>query len=272
MTTSPPRLCALAVLVASLFALPTASAQDATLDRAKQMIADQKGKGRGAFELLAPLEEQRAGNPDFDYQFGLAAIDAGEFTRAVFALERVLGVQPDHPQARAEIARAYFLMGENKAARAEFEAVKAGKPPAEVAATIDRFLSALDQRQAGLGSQRSGVTGYLEAGFGYDTNANTATGASGFAAPGFGLFTLSPGASSRSDTFTVLNGGIAGRYVLNDQWSLTGGANINRRFNSVAGRGETFVGATRVAGIRSFSYLNSWPSNCMCHCSAGLVR
>ncbi len=252
MTTSSPRLCALAVLVASLFALPTASAQDATLDRAKQLIADQKGKGRGAFELLAPLEEQRAGNPDFDYQLGLAAIDAGEFTRAVFALERVLGVQPDHPQARAEIARAYFLMGENKAARAEFEAVKAGKPPAEVAATIDRFLSALDQRQAGLGSQRSGVTGYLEAGFGYDTNANTATGASGFAAPGFGLFTLSPGASSRSDTFTVLNGGIAGRYVLNDQWSLTGGANINRRFNSVAGRGETFVGATRIAGIDTF--------------------
>ena len=181
MRTRSLRLGALTIIVGSLFAVPPAFAQDATLDRAKQLIADQKGKGNGAFELLAPLEEQRSGNADFDYLLGVAAIDAGEYTRAVFALERVLAVRPDHPQARAEIARAYFLMGENKTARSEFEAVKAARPPAEVAATIDRFLSALDARQAGTGGQRTGVTGYLEAGVGYDTNANTATGASGFA-------------------------------------------------------------------------------------------
>ena len=252
MKISSPRQLLLPALIALLFAGQAAQAQDASLDSARQMIAAQGGKGRAAFDLLVPLESQRAGEPAYDYLLGLAAIDAGEFTRAVFALERVLAVEPNHPQARAEIARAYFLMGENKAARAEFEAVKAGRPPAEVVATIDRFLSALDQRQTGLGSQRSGVTGYLEAGLGYDTNANTATSASGFASPGLGLFTLSPGASSRSDTFTVMNGGISGRYVLTDQWSLMGGANFNRRFNSVAGRGETFVGATRIAGIDTF--------------------
>ena len=160
MKISSPRLLLLPALIALLFAGPAAQAQDATLDRARQMITSQSGKGRAAFDLLAPLESQRAGEPAYDYLLGLAAIDAGEFTRAVFALERVLAVEPNHPQARAEIARAYFQMGENRVARQEFEAVKASKPPAEVAAIVDRFLSALDDRQAPL---VSGVSGFIEA-------------------------------------------------------------------------------------------------------------
>ena len=251
MRLAPIPLSILSALVCLALVAPVASAQDATLDNAKSLIAGQQGKGRAAFDLLSPLEQQRAGEPAYDYLYGLAAIDAGEFTRAVFALERVLAVEPNHPQARAEIARAYFLMGENKAARAEFEAVKAARPPAEVAATIDRFLSALDARQAG--SLRTGVTGYLEIGAGHDSNANTATGASGFAAPGIGTFTLNPGATSRSDTFYAVNGGISGRYALSNQWSLTGGANMSRRFNSLANRGETFIGTTKVAGMDTFN-------------------
>ena len=254
MRLAPMPLSLLPVLLCLALAAPVASAQDATLDNAKSLIATQQGKGRAAFDLLAPLEQQRAGEPAFDYLYGLAAIDAGEFTRAVFALERVLAVEPNHPQARAEIARAYFLMGENKAARTEFEAVKAARPPADVAATIDRFLNALDARQAG--SLRSGVTGYLEIGTGHDSNVNTATGASGFAAPGIGTFTLNPGATSRSDTFYAINGGINGRYALSNQWSLTGGANYSRRFNSQAKRGETFIGATRIPGIDTFDTIS----------------
>src|SRR5262245_64922836 len=40
---------------------------------------------------------------------------------AVFALERVLALQPDNHLARAEIARAYLALGERDAARREFE-------------------------------------------------------------------------------------------------------------------------------------------------------
>ncbi|MBL8385569.1 MAG: tetratricopeptide repeat protein [Burkholderiales bacterium] len=222
----PSRLL-LAGLVAALFASTSVHAQDATLDRARQMLDTQRGQGKGAYELLAPLEQARAGEPRYDYLLGLAAIDAGEFTRAVFALERVLAVEPNHPQARAEIARAYFLMGENRTARAEFEAVKASRPPGEVVATIDRFLNALDAREA---PRRSGWSGYLEAGVGYDTNANAASGATGFAIPALPAFVFNGG--RRHDSFLTLGGGVSGRHVLSNAWQLFANANLFRRYNS----------------------------------------
>src|SRR5207244_648186 len=75
-----------------------------------------------AYALLLPQEAARAGDPEFDYLLGLAALDSGELERAVFALERVLAVQPDNHLARAEIARAYLEMGARDAARQELEA------------------------------------------------------------------------------------------------------------------------------------------------------
>jgi tetratricopeptide (TPR) repeat protein len=215
-----------AALTSMAITAPILHAQDATLDRARQMMKVRAGQGRAAFDLLAPLEQQRGGEPEFDYLFGQAAIDAGEFTRGVFALERVLAVQPNHPQARAEIARAYYLMGENKTARAEFEAVKASKPPAEVVATVDRFLNALDARE---GPRRSGWSGYVEGGAGYDTNANSASSASGFAIPALPGFVFNGG--QRHDTFFTLGAGVNGRYVLSNQWRFFANGNFFRRFN-----------------------------------------
>jgi len=89
------------------------------------------------------MEPQRAGDPQFDYLLGIAALDAGDPQRAVFALERVLAQQPDNALARAEIARAFYAMGEREAARQEFEAVRKYAIPEEAKATVDRFLSAI---------------------------------------------------------------------------------------------------------------------------------
>src|SRR5688572_9754518 len=100
------------LLAVLCFVFSSALSQDATLDRARGLI--QANQGRAAFDLLAPLEQQRAGDVEYDYLLGLAAIDAAQYTRAVFALERVLAVRPNHPQARAEIARAYFLMARTR--------------------------------------------------------------------------------------------------------------------------------------------------------------
>ena len=213
---------------------PIGMAQDATLERARQLVADKQAKA--AFDLLAPLEQQRAGDPDFDYLFGVAAIDAGEPTRAVFALERVLAVRPGHPQARAEIARAYFEMGENRVARQEFDAVRAGQPPAEVAAMVERFLSAIDSRQA---ANRSGVSGFLEAGLGHDSNVNSATNQSSFALPAFGGGIVAFNGTQRSGMFYNVAGGIGGRYVIDNQWSLFANGNFSQRYNPGLDRFDT---------------------------------
>lgn len=231
MKTSMPRRLLLPTAIALLFTCQVVPAQDATLDRAQQLVKAQGGQGRGAFDLLAPLEQQRSGEPKFDYLLGLAAIDAGEYTRAVFALERVLAVEPNHPQARAEIARAYFLMGENRTARAEFETVKAAKPPAEVTAAIDRFLNALDERQAPF---RSGITGFIEGGIGHDSNASAAASGTGLAIPSLPGFAFNPGL--RSDTFRTLAAGVSGRYVVSPAWSVFAGGNFNQRYNNEVDR------------------------------------
>jgi tetratricopeptide (TPR) repeat protein len=205
-----------------------AFAQDALLNRARQMV--QAKQYQQAYALLEPQEQARAGDPEFDYLLGIAAIDSGQLTRGVFALERVLAVNPNHAQARAEIARAYFLMGENKTARSEFQAVKGSRPPAEIAATVDQFLSALDARDR---SRHTGVTGYIELGLGHDTNVNAATGSSSFAIPAFGgaVFSLAPGANEQEDEYWALNAGVSGRYGINDRLGIIGSASIEQKSN-----------------------------------------
>ena len=88
------------------------------------------GKSAEAYALLVPDQSKRAGDPDYDYLLGLAALDSGKPNEAIFALERVLAVKPNHLQARAEIARAYLAVGEKATAKQEFEAVQSQNPPA----------------------------------------------------------------------------------------------------------------------------------------------
>jgi len=100
----------------------------------------EQGKAQQAFDQLAAVEEKRAGDPDFDTVLGIAANETGQFTRAVFALERVLSVQPGNSRARAELGRALFALGDNQAARQVLQETKRDAIPAEVAHKIDEFL------------------------------------------------------------------------------------------------------------------------------------
>src|SRR4030081_3534524 len=92
-------------LAAAIATASSGAFADALTDRARALLAGKDAKG--AYTLLLPQEAQRAGDPEYDYLLGVAALDSGQYERAVFALERVLGVQPDNHVARAEIARAY---------------------------------------------------------------------------------------------------------------------------------------------------------------------
>ena len=48
---------------------------DATVREADQLV--QSNRPADAYRLLAPLAATRAGDPDFDYVLGLAAVDSG---------------------------------------------------------------------------------------------------------------------------------------------------------------------------------------------------
>lgn len=212
------------------------AAADAILEQAKELLARKDPKA--AYVLLEPLEPQRAGDPEYDFLLGISAIDAGHATRSVFALERVLAMQPNNAQARAEIARAYYVLGETRASKQEFETVQKMDIPPEASATIQRFLAAIDQLAA---SDRPQVTGYLELGGGYDSNVNSATGAGTVAVPGFGggLFVLDPLSVKKADSYGQLSGGLSGRYPLGPGLAAVGGLRGYLRRNDTEDRFDT---------------------------------
>src|SRR5690349_17866616 len=133
------------LILAAVLTLTTFAGQaaDEVLAKAKALL--DANNPQAAYNLLAPLQSERAGDPDYDYLLGVSALDLGKNTEAVFALERVLSVRPDNAPARAQIARAYFALKETDTARREFENVKQQQLPSDVRLTIDRYLDAIDR-------------------------------------------------------------------------------------------------------------------------------
>jgi tetratricopeptide (TPR) repeat protein len=212
--------------VAALFVLLQSLAfADQITDRARLLL--QQKNPQAAYRLLEPLESQRAGDPEYDYLLGIAALDSGERERAVFALERVLAVNPNHAQARAEIARAYFLLGEKENALREFQNVRATNPPEAVRQTIDRYLSAL-----GVGPTQ--LSGFVEIGFGWDSNVNSATASNQIAIPALGgiVATIAPSGVKIHDTFTTAGGGMSVVHGFTPEWAVVAGAAVNGKFNT----------------------------------------
>ena len=184
---------------------------DAVVRDARALL--DKGQATPAFDLLEPLEAARAGDPDFDTVMGIAANETTQYTRAIFALERVLSVQPENSRARAELGRALFSVGDTQAARKVLLETKKDNIPTEAAATIDQFLRAIDRAEE---SARSSIRSYVEASAGYDSNVNSGPGNANVAVPAFGglILTLNNAGVATKDNFATLGAGVYARYVV----------------------------------------------------------
>lgn len=190
----------------------------------------ERGKAQQAFDQLAAAETERAGDPEFDTVLGIAANDTGQFTRAVFALERVLTVQPGNSRARAELGRALFALGDNQAARQVLQETKRDAIPAEVARKIDEFLQAIDRNEE---AARSSVKAYVETAAGIDSNINSGPANANVAVPSLGglVLTLGPAGVKLKDDFYSLGAGVSGRFVIDPRLSLIASASGSYRFN-----------------------------------------
>ena len=205
-----------------------AQAADALIQQGAQLIKE--GKGKAAYALLEPQEEARAGDKNFDLLLGIAALEVGQNTRAIFALERVLAVDPNNVRARAEIGRAYLAVGETAAARTELQNAKKLGVPADVEQTVERFLSAVERLE---NSGKPNVRGYVEGTLGYDTNVNAAPARNEVAIPAFGFlpFTLSGTSKAQEDWFATLAGGINFNVPVDRQLAFIGGLSGSQRWN-----------------------------------------
>ncbi|MEI7431386.1 MAG: surface lipoprotein assembly modifier [Betaproteobacteria bacterium] len=230
-----------------LFALLSCSVSvtnaDELTDRAKTLL--DQGKSGEAFKLLDSVEAEREGDVDFDLLFGILAIDSGQNTRGVFALERVLAVQPNNARARAEIARAYLALGETKTAKQEFETVQKQGVSPEVSVIINRYLDAVDRLDT---VSRTTIRGYLEGSAGYDTNVNVGPNRNSvdMAIPGIGVlpFILSNSSKANEAWFATMGGGLNVQTPINSNVAIVGGVSgvLRNNYGSNVGQFDSLVG------------------------------
>lgn len=212
-------------------------------------------KAAEAYEILAPLEATLAGDVNYDYLLGIAALDSGRPDKATLALERVLAVNPDFAGARLDFARAYFALGNYPRAKTEFEIVLKLNPPATARVTVENYLSAIEQRAP---IKRVGTSGYIEASLGYDTNVNNATSESQVFVPLFGTtFSLSPTSIETSDAYLGLSLGGQTSQALTPTTSVYAAGDIKTRHHLDASEFDTFNADAR-AGITTGQGSNSY--------------
>lgn len=154
--------------------------QDPAVVQARALIHG--GEHHAALEILRPLaaEPDRADITDIRFLIGIAAItaaiDAADeqaetkealLAEAVAALRAILIDRPELTRVRLELARAFFLRGDDGLSRRHFERVLAGNPPPAMAANIRRFLRAIRERRR--------WSGYLVVGIEQNDNINSGT-------------------------------------------------------------------------------------------------
>lgn len=209
-------LCGLAV-AEGLLAAPS--------DEIKALL--ERGDARAAYEHGRKYPDQ-LGDPAFDFYFGVAAINAGHAGEGVLALERYLLNFPENTHARLELARGYFVLGEDARAREEFEAVTRLKPPPAVQAGIDRFLDAIRSRESRF---RTTASLFVEVGLGHDSNVNGGVGSANVVLPAFGLVTVTQAGVEQSATFTHLAAGGQVTHPVAPGVSVFGGLGAESKLN-----------------------------------------
>ena len=186
-----------------------------------------QGQFEQAYQLGRAAEFNWEGDPEFDFNYGLAAIESGHYEDAIFALERVVFLRPDILRLRLELARAHFLNENFVAARAEFQRVLDRSPPPNVQENIARFLAQMDAAQL---AKRRQITGWGQLRGGYDTNVNSATEAEAITTP-LGTFDLRGDGRAQSDEFTRWEVGASWREPLDKRRTLDFRAVANLKNN-----------------------------------------
>ena len=127
--------------------------------RAEAQALINAGRFVEAVNILVPLVQGDVVEADTLFIYGLAALGASQqegmadnarenlLDEAIGAFHAMLVKEPGLVRVRLELARAFFLKGEDALARRHFEHVLAGKPPAGVVLNVNRFLAQMRARK-----------------------------------------------------------------------------------------------------------------------------
>ena len=190
------------------------------------------GRFEGALAILRPLARDRAGDTNVTFLIGLAAIGGSQqrgvpedrrdelLDEAIAAFRAMLVRRPELIRVRLELARAFFLKGEDRLARRHFEQVLAGKPPAAVALNVNRFLNAMRARKRW--SLRVGAA------LAPDTNIGAGSDERIIYIDGFPFRRNQEELTESGIGISVWTSGEY-QYPLDERWRLRAGGNFSRR-------------------------------------------
>ena len=184
-----------------------------------------------AFALGQENLNEWEGDPDFDYIFGLAALESGDANDSFFALERVAATATDsglRALARLELARAYFVTNNLTAPENLFNAVLATNPPPNVQQNIQFFLQLSAARQ---NAQTPTLNWTVSPVIGSDSNANSATSNGLIDTPLIGQIELDPAGQETEDNFSNTTLTMAYQYPFTRDRSLNFNLNLGHLNN-----------------------------------------
>lgn len=212
-------------LLGVLLLMKIASATGGTVDEVKSLM--EQNKPMEAYQLGRQHPEE-LGTPEFDFYYGIVCIDAGYASEGILALERYLLNYPTNARARLELARGYFVLGEDVRAREEFSNVQRLNPPPEVQASIERYVDAIRARE---GRYHTTAGFYVEGGVGYDDNVNGGVSDANINLPILGNVQVTNNGVRTGDTFVHFAAGGQVAKPVAPGVSLFGGLGYDGKYN-----------------------------------------
>jgi len=135
----------LSTSAAAQLVLPPAVMDSQVIDRARAAIAG--GDLTEAEKLLVSLAETAETRNDVDFLLGTIAVGKSDYDTAITHFKALLDRDPSLNRVRLDLARVYFMKGDDEAAEYHFRAAAAAGVPAAVQASIDVFLDAIRRRK-----------------------------------------------------------------------------------------------------------------------------
>ncbi len=231
------------------------AAEEPLLMQARRLLA--AGDAQGAAELLDARVSDLSGNPHYDHLLGQALLAAGQTSKAAFAFERVLMVEPANNDARLRLAQIHAESGDAPRARGLLSDSESYPLDAAQQRDAERVQTLIDarQREQGLSWQ-----GYLLGGVGWDSNVTVGPQGSRLLLPSVDpiIPTDLGDAAEQGDAVGLVEAGASLQAALGDRLWLLGGLSAREGFNrdrSDVREGFTnlYVGLARQTGSNLLS-------------------
>jgi tetratricopeptide (TPR) repeat protein len=186
------------------------------------------GKYQEAYKLLEPLEESKAGDLKFDYLLARSALESGNPSKASFIYERILAIEPNFVGVRVEMGRAYLALGDYARAKLEFETViRIPNLPPDIRQQAEAYGKLADQYSKG---KKTVAYGYMEYGYGYDSNPFSAVARNPITIAGGFPIDLPLSSLARTSNYNAVSLGGEVIHALPGGFSLFAGGDARARF------------------------------------------